>query len=51
VSELKGFFFKESLDRVFERVDIDEIIKKNIEDRAIVCIDEFDKLAKDVKIC
>jgi hypothetical protein len=30
------------------KVDVDEIIKKNIEDRAIVCIDEFDKLAKDV---
>jgi len=47
VNELKNFFFKEALDKVFEKVDIDEIVKKNIEERAIVCIDEFDKLAKD----
>lgn len=29
-------------------MDFDEIIKKNIEERAIVCVDEFDKLIKDV---
>jgi len=28
-------------------LDIDEIVKKNIEERGIVCIDEFDKLVKD----
>jgi len=50
VIELKNFFYKESLEKVWEKVDIDEIVKRNIEERAIVCIDEFDKLAKDKNV-
>jgi len=50
ISELKNYFFKDSIEKVFEKVDVDEIVKKNIEERAIVCIDEFDKLAKDKNV-
>jgi len=48
ILDIKNFFFKESLDKLSSHIDFDEIIKKNIEERAIVCIDEFDKLIKDV---
>ena len=38
----------ETVNYNFIQVEIDEIVKKNIEDRGIVCIDEFDKIARDV---
>lgn len=57
INDLKNFYLHETLERVFEKVlkiliqlEIDEIVKKNIEERGIVCIDEFDKIARDVYI-
>lgn len=47
ITDIKNFFFRESLERISSVIDFDEIIKKNIEERSIVCIDEFDKLVKE----
>lgn len=49
IIDIKAFFFKESFYKISHEIDFDEIIKKNIEERAIICVDEFDKLIRDVK--
>jgi ATP-dependent protease HslVU (ClpYQ) ATPase subunit len=48
IKDIKAYFFKESFYKVSQEIDFDEIIRKNIEERAIVCVDEFDKLVRDV---
>jgi ATP-dependent protease HslVU (ClpYQ) ATPase subunit len=48
ISDIKGYFFTESLDKLGGHIDFDEIIRRNIEDRGIVCVDEFDKLISQV---
>jgi ATP-dependent protease HslVU (ClpYQ) ATPase subunit len=48
ISEIKNNFYRECFDKLSMNIDFDEILKKNIEERAIICIDEFDKLIKDV---
>ena len=48
IEEIKNSFYRESLDKLSMHMDFDDIIRKNIEDRAIICVDEFDKLIKDV---
>ena len=50
ISDIKAYFFKESFYKISQEIDFDEIIRKNIEERAIVCVDEFDKLVRDVII-
>jgi ATP-dependent protease HslVU (ClpYQ) ATPase subunit len=50
ISEIKNNFYRECFDKLSMNIDFDEILKKNIEERAIICIDEFDKLIKDVFI-
>jgi ATP-dependent HslUV protease ATP-binding subunit HslU len=47
ISDIKNYFYKESYEKLCLAIDFDEIVKKNIEERAIVCVDEFDKLVKD----
>lgn len=48
IEHIKNHFYEECFDNLSSLIDFDEIIKKQIEERAIVCIDEFDKLIKDV---
>jgi len=48
ITDIKSYFFKESFYKISQEIDFDEIIRKNIEERAIVCVDEFDKLIRDV---
>lgn len=48
ISDIKNQFYRESFEKLSMQMDFDDIIKKNIEERAIICIDEFDKLIKDV---
>jgi ATP-dependent protease HslVU (ClpYQ) ATPase subunit len=48
VIDIKNNFYRECFDKLSMAIDFDEIIKRNIEERAIVCVDEFDKLIKDV---
>jgi ATP-dependent HslUV protease ATP-binding subunit HslU len=48
IMDIKNHLYRESFDKLSMQMDFDEIIKKNIEDRSIICIDEFDKLIKDV---
>ena len=50
ISDIKNNFYRECFDKLSMNIDFDEILKKNIEERAIICIDEFDKLIKDVRI-
>jgi len=50
ISDIKNNFYRECFDKLSMNIDFDEILKKNIEERAIICIDEFDKLIKDVFI-
>lgn len=50
LSDIKNYFFRESIEKLSLFIDFDEIVKRNIEERAIVCVDEFDKLVKDVMI-
>lgn len=50
ISDIKNHLYRESFDKLSMHMDFDEIIKKSIEERAIVCVDEFDKLIKDVRI-
>lgn len=49
ISDIKKTFYREGYDKLSTVIDFDEMVKKNIEERAIVCVDEFDKLIKDVK--
>jgi ATP-dependent HslUV protease ATP-binding subunit HslU len=48
ISEIKNSFYKESFEKLSMLIDFDDIVKRNIEERAIICVDEFDKLIKDV---
>jgi ATP-dependent HslUV protease ATP-binding subunit HslU len=48
ISEIKNSFYKESFEKLSILIDFDDIVKRNIEERAIICVDEFDKLIKDV---
>jgi len=48
IGDIKTHLYRESFDKLSMQMDFDEIIKKNIEERAIICVDEFDKLIKDV---
>jgi ATP-dependent HslUV protease ATP-binding subunit HslU len=48
IGDIKNSFYRDSFDKLSVHIDFDDIIRKNIEDRAIICIDEFDKLIKDV---
>ena len=50
ISDIKNYFFRESIEKLSEKLDFDDIIKRNIEERAIICIDEFDKLVKDKNV-
>ena len=49
IGDIKSSFYRESFDKLSMQMDFDEIIKRNIEERAIICVDEFDKLIKDVR--
>lgn len=49
IADIKNNFYRESFDKLSMHMDFDDIIRKNIEERAIICVDEFDKLIKDVK--
>lgn len=49
ISDIKNNFYRETFDKLSMHMDFDDIIRKNIEERAIICVDEFDKLIKDVK--
>ena len=49
ISDIKSFFYKENFEKLSVLINFDDIIKRSIEDRAIVCVDEFDKLIKDVR--
>lgn len=48
INEIKNFLFKESYYKISEEIDLDECVIKSIEERGIVCIDEFDKLIREV---
>lgn len=48
IGDIKNSFYRDSFDKLSIHIDFDDIVRKNIEDRAIICIDEFDKLIKDV---
>jgi ATP-dependent protease HslVU (ClpYQ) ATPase subunit len=48
ISDIKNYFYTESLDKISNHIDLDEIIRRNIEDRGIICVDEFDKLINQV---
>ncbi len=50
ISDIKNSFYRESFDKLSMHIDFDEIVKRNIEERAIICVDEFDKLIKDVRL-
>ena len=44
INDIKNYFYTESLDKLSNHIDFDDIVKRNIEDRGIICVDEFDKL-------
>lgn len=50
IGDLKKSFWNYSKYVIEGIVNLNDIIKVNIENRAIVCIDEFDKLIKSVRI-
>jgi ATP-dependent protease HslVU (ClpYQ) ATPase subunit len=50
IGDIKNSFYRESFDKLSMHMDFDDIVRKNIEERAIICVDEFDKLIKDVRI-
>jgi ATP-dependent HslUV protease ATP-binding subunit HslU len=50
IGEIKNSFYRESFDKLSMHMDFDDIVRRNIEERAIICVDEFDKLIKDVSL-
>jgi ATP-dependent protease HslVU (ClpYQ) ATPase subunit len=48
IGDIKAYFLKENLGKISQELDIEEIVKQDIEQRGIICIDEFDKLIRDV---
>ena len=49
IGDIKDYFFKENFNKISQEIDFEDIIKQNIEQRGIICIDEFDKLIRDVR--
>ncbi len=48
VRDIKKYMFEAYTDELFGRIEIDEFVKSEIESKAIVVIDEIDKLVRTV---
>ena len=50
VKEIKKMMFEMYANELIDMVDMEEMIKKEIEEKAIVVIDEIDKLVRSVSL-
>ena len=50
VKDIRKYMFEVFTDELFSQLDIDEFVKNEIESKAIVVIDEIDKLVRSVSI-
>ena len=46
VKDIRMFIYEVYTDQIFQMIDIDEFVKKEIESKGIIVIDEIDKLVK-----
>jgi ATP-dependent protease HslVU (ClpYQ) ATPase subunit len=50
VKDIKKYMFEVFTDELFGMLDIEEFVKNEIETKAIVVIDEIDKLVRSVSV-